>query len=422
MPLPTSLLERLAPGLPRSVWLLQVGGFANAFGNGIAFPFLLIYLHNVRGVSLGVAGLIAATNAVVGMVAGPAAGVLVDRLGSKRVLGGALVLLAVGFGSYSLVHEAWQGFLSAGLAGIGNGAFWPAHSSLIGGLTVRERRHAAYALQRVSNNLGIGLGGVAGGLIASTGRPGSFTVLFLVDAATFLVFAGVLARISSPDRFAFQQDTEARAVEPGRYIDVLRHGVFVRVVLLNALFISVGYGMFDLLPVFAKNNAGVSERQIGVIFLANTLLIVLVQMPVTRRLEGRRRMPAFAGMGLLFGLSWLVVLGGGLTLEGVGATIAFSAALAIFGLGECIHGTIQTALAVDLARPDLMGRYMALSAFSWQLGLAVGPAAGGFLLAASPTALWLSAAAVCGAGSVSSLLLERRLPREALRTPAAALA
>ena len=422
MPLLTSLLERLAPGLPRSVWLLQVGGFANAFGNGIAFPFLLIYLHNVRGVSLGVAGLIAGTNALVGMVAGPVAGALVDRLGSKRVLMGALVTLAVGFGSYPLVQQAWQGFLCAGVAGIGNGAFWPAHSSLVGGLTARERRHAAYALQRVSNNLGIGLGGVAGGLIASTDRPGSFTVLFLVDAATFLVFVGVLARIRSPDRFVFHRPEESRAVEPGRYIDVLRHGVFVRVVLLNALFISVGYAMFDLLPVFAKNNAGVSERQIGLIFLANTLLIVLVQMPVTRRLEGRRRMPAFAGMGLLFGLSWLIVLGGGLTLEGVGATIAFSAALAIFGLGECIHGTIQTALAVDLARPDLMGRYMALSAFSWQLGMAVGPAAGGFLLAASPTALWLAAAAVCGAGSVASLLLERRLPREALRTPAAATA
>lgn len=104
----------------------------------------------------------------------------------------------------------------------------------------------------------------------------------------------------------------------------------------------------------------------------------------------------------------------------VGATITFSATLAIFGLGECIHGTIQTALSVDLARLDLMGRYMALSAFSRQLGMAVGPAAGGFLLAASPTALWLSAAGVCGAGSVGALLLERRLPREALRTPAAA--
>lgn len=418
MPLLTSLLERLAPGLPRSVWLLQVGGFANAFGNGIAFPFLLLYLHNVRGVSLGVAGLIAGTNAVVGMVAGPVAGALVDRLGSKRVLMGALVTLAAGFGSYPLVHEAWQGFLCAGIAGIGNGAFWPAHSSLVGGLTSRERRHAAYALQRVSNNLGIGLGGVAGGLIASTSRPGSFTVLFLVDAATFLVFVGVLARIPTP-RSVERQVAQSHKVEPGRYADVLRHGIFVRIVLLNALFISVGYAMFDLLPVFAKNHAGVSEKQIGLIFLANTLLIVLVQMPVSRRLEGRRRMPALALMGAIFGLSWLVVLGGGLTLAGVGATIAFGSALAIFGIGECIHGTIQTALSVDLARPDLMGRYMALSAFSWQLGMAVGPAVGGFVLAASPSALWILAAVVCALGSAGALVLERQLPREALRTPSA---
>ncbi len=43
----------------------------NAFGNGLVVPFLLIYLHNERGIGLGVAGLILATNAGVSLVAGP---------------------------------------------------------------------------------------------------------------------------------------------------------------------------------------------------------------------------------------------------------------------------------------------------------------------------------------------------------------
>lgn len=61
-----SYLRSLDPGLPRPVWLLQSGALANAFGNGLAFPFMLIYLHNVRGISLSVAGLTVAANAEIG--------------------------------------------------------------------------------------------------------------------------------------------------------------------------------------------------------------------------------------------------------------------------------------------------------------------------------------------------------------------
>jgi hypothetical protein len=56
-------LRSLMPDLPRPVWLLQLGGLTNSFGNGIVLPFLIIYLHNVRGISLGVAGLVVATGA-----------------------------------------------------------------------------------------------------------------------------------------------------------------------------------------------------------------------------------------------------------------------------------------------------------------------------------------------------------------------
>ena len=43
------LPAELDPHLPRAVWLVQAGGVVNALGNGIVFPFAIIYLHNVRG-------------------------------------------------------------------------------------------------------------------------------------------------------------------------------------------------------------------------------------------------------------------------------------------------------------------------------------------------------------------------------------
>ena len=69
-----SYLRSLDPDLPRPVWMLQAGGLANAFGNGFVLPFLIIYLHNVRGISLAVAGLVAAANGAAALVSGPLAG------------------------------------------------------------------------------------------------------------------------------------------------------------------------------------------------------------------------------------------------------------------------------------------------------------------------------------------------------------
>jgi len=73
----------------------------------------------------------------------------------------------------------------------------------------------------------------------------------------------------------------------------------------------------------------------------------------------------------------------------------------------------------DLAEPRLLGRYMALSALSWQIGFSLGPAIGGFLLAVSPMGTWLVWAAMCAVGAGLSLALERTIPIAVRRTPVA---
>src|SRR2546423_10419753 len=63
-------LRGLDPHLPRMVWLVQAGGVVNSLGNGIVFPFAVIYLHNVRGISFAEAGLALA----IGGMGAPAGG------------------------------------------------------------------------------------------------------------------------------------------------------------------------------------------------------------------------------------------------------------------------------------------------------------------------------------------------------------
>lgn len=405
----SAYLRSLNPRLPRSVQLLQLGGLMNAIGNGLVLPFTFIYLHNERGFSLGLAGVIIGVSGAVSLLAGPFSGALVDRLGGKRVLGLALAFLTLGYGGYALVAEPWHAFLASALTGVGNGMFWASQSTLIAGLTPAERRPAAFAMQRVVMNLGIGIGGLAGGFLAAT----SFRLLFLGDALTFVLYAVVLVLfVPQPAR-----PPRAEGERTGTYLDVFRHRIFVALLAVNAIYVSVGYALLELLAPYAKNEAGVGERWIGPIFAINTLVIVLAQLPIARLAEGRRRMPIFAAIGVVWAASWLLVPVAGLWFAGVAAALMISLAAAVFAIGECLHGAVQAPLVADLADHRLLGRYMAMSAFSWQVGFTVGPPLGGALLSLSPTGLWIFAAAVCLAAAAASLALERGLPAPVRRSP-----
>ena len=133
-----SYLRSLGPGLSPAVWTLQLGSFASAFGNGVVWPFLLIYLHNVRGFGLGTAGLALAVMNVTAVVVGPAVGTLLDFVGARAILAASMAISVVGSLSYVFVRHPWQAFAAGAITGLGNATFWPANSSMIAALTARE--------------------------------------------------------------------------------------------------------------------------------------------------------------------------------------------------------------------------------------------------------------------------------------------
>jgi MFS family permease len=395
--------RRFDPQLPREVWLLQLGGVMNSFGNGIILPFLVIYLHDVRGFGLGVAGLVIAFSAAAQLTAGLVTGPLIDRIGPRPVLAAGLILQAVGFGLFPLVRQPWQAFVLIAVEGAGSAGFWPSQSTLLARLTPPERRHAAYAQQRVTMNLGIGIGGLVGGAIASVAHPSSFTLLFLLDAATFLAYVGVLWFVPDPGIAA-----EERSDERSSYSAVVRDRVFVGLWTLNFLFVAAGYSLLNLVPAFARDHAHISEREIGVMFFVNTALIVIAQLPISR---------ALALMPALWIVAWLLVDAGGYWFNATAAFVVFTVALGIFGIGECFHGPAHQALVAEIAPGHLRGRYFAVHSLSWGLAGTVGPAVGGFLLAAAPFALWPVAAFVCLVAALGALALEARVPRRYRRIP-----
>ena len=405
-----SYLRSLHPQLPREVYVLEAGALVNAFGNGIVLPFLLIYLHNVRGIPFGLAGLAAAEQSAAALASGFLAGTLSDRIGPKRVLLVSLAVMTVAFALMPAIRVAWHAFAVYALWGLGSGAFWPSQSALLAGLTPAPRRAPAYALQRLAMNIGVALGGVVAGLIASVRHPGSFTVLFVVDCATFVAYMAVLARVRSP------QLHEERL--GGSWVAVARDRVFTSFTVLNAAFMASAIAlMVELLPAFAKNVTRVDERQVGIVFALDAVGIALFQLPVVKLAQGRSRMRGLALMGALWAVSLCGVWAAG---EWTRATAAFgilAAAMLVFALGECLHGAIHAPLSVDLAPPQLVGRYVAAASLSWQVGWIVGPAGGGFVLQHAPLALWPAAAALNVLCALGALALEPRLPEAVRLTP-----
>jgi MFS family permease len=402
-------------GLPRDVYVLQAGLLLNAFGNGAANPFTLLYLHDVRGIPLAVAGLASGVAAASALCSALLSGALTDRIGGRWTMIGGLALSTLGFALYPLVHHGWQAVALAVLLGGGTGAWLTGQSALLARLVDSAQRPLAFAQQRVAANVGLGLGGAVGGLIVVTSDPTTFTALFLLNAATFLAYAGFLVHVREPTR------SVAAAAVTGSYRVALRDRPFTRLLAVNYAFVASAIALLvGVFPVYAKGEAGVTEDEIGLLFLVNSLLIIALQVRVARREAGRRRMTALARMGTLFAASWLLVLVAGLVDGHLAALAALGAAIAVFSLAECLYDAVQGPIVADLAPEGLVGRYMALNGFSWQLGFITGPPIAAAVLGASPNAVWPLAAAVCLVGAVGALRLERRLPDEAVMTPVSA--
>jgi len=395
-------------GLSRELWLVVLGIFLNYVGYGAVLPFEVIYLHNGRGFSLGIAGVVIGLVTGVAVLTAPVAGPLIDRFGPRAVAAGAGVALAAGYVGLALAHSPVQAFVAAAIAGAGNGALNPSQSTLVATLAPRQLRHRATAVSRVAANVGAGIGAGIGGLVAAYGLAG-FVALFLANGFTYLIYVGLLLAIVHGGALP-------APITGGGYGFVARDRAFVRLIVTNVAMIAVGWGVFTwLVPPYAKNDLDISAQLIGLLLLANAATVAVAQVPIAKLAEGRRRAMMMAQAAwMLVGACLLVLLAGART--GMAYLALFAAAILV-GVAECFHTTVLMPLVADLAPADLRGRYMASAGLSWWIGLAIAPVFGAPLLSVSPTAVFLTAAVVALLAGISALILENRLPRASRLTP-----
>ena len=123
-----------------------------------------------------------------------------------------------------------------------------------------------------------------------------------------------------------------------------------------------------------------------------------------------RRAQAYAAASALWAIALLGVLPATLIHSQLGATALLAGVATVFAIGECVHAVVLGPLVADLAPPHLLGRYISVFGLMATGGLAIGPAIGGAVLAASPDAVWWGGALVAAVIGAGFLLSGDRIP------------
>ncbi len=356
---------------------IHVGNALSAFGLGFTVPYLYVYVARVRELGAVTAGLVLAVFAVAALIVLPFAGRAIVRRGPLPVLLAALVTAALGALGLGLAGSATTVLLSAAALGAGQAVMQPALATMIVDCSTADMRSRAFALQFFLQNLGLGVGGLIGGRLVDTTRVSSFTLLFAIEAAVFLLLAVVMATVRMPHspRVADAPRPSAR----GSWKQLLGNRAMVQLCVLGFVLFFACYGQFESgLSAYGVEAAGISTSALGTALAANTAMIVVAQFAVLRFVERRRRSRVIAAVGLIWAVAWVAAGYAGL---GHGsremATAAFVSTYALFGLGEAMLSPTVAPLVADLAPEGMAGQYNSAFALVKQLALAVGPAVGG---------------------------------------------
>jgi hypothetical protein len=285
-------------------------------------------------------------------------------------------------------------------------------NTLLASATPEPNRQRFFAVTFVAVNLGIGLGGLIGGAVADVHKPGTFELLYGVAGAAGIVAALIVVPLRGIGR-PVPHDPDA--APHGGYRTLLHDRVFLRFLVVGVLLMACAWGQLEFgFTAFAADVAKVSPRIVGWAYAANCTAIVVTQLVLLPRVEGRSRTRLLAVAAGVLGASWLILASG--SLGGRGGAWAITAVVAfavVFSFGEMIFSPVLPALTNSLSSEALRGRYNTVSSMTFGFTTIVGPLTGAPLIGHGLWGVWLAIVVACGAGAAGvALSLRHRLTRE----------
>jgi predicted MFS family arabinose efflux permease len=361
------LYKNAYTGLSKSSWYLSAVMLINRAGTMVV-PFLSIYCIQQLHFSIVQAGIIMTLYGVGALAGGFVGGKLVDKIGFydlqiAALISGGLLYMSIGF-----LHSFSVLAIGTFVLSFCNESVRPANSTAVAHYSNDGNRTRSYSLNRLAINLGWAVGGGLGGFLASI----NYHLLFWVDGCTN-VLAALLLLVLMP-RAAIaktMKKPEEVVIKASAYNDK----VYMFFIFLATLFAVCFYQFMIMQPVFFKLDWHFNERTIGFLMALNGILIVVIEMVLVHKLEGKRN-----GMIYIIGG---VALGsiGYMLLNILPATVlAATIVVIIITFSEMLAMPFMNSFWVSRTTAHNRGEYAALYSMSWSAAQIIAPFLGSNLI------------------------------------------
>lgn len=343
------------------------------------WPFLMIYVKERLQLPLATVTTLLTINSATGIIAAFAAGPVIDRFGRKWIMVFSLFGNGLVYALQSQANTLTEFAVLMAFSGIFNPLYRVGTDAMLADLIPAEKRPDAYALIRLSNNIGIAIGPAVGGFITTI----SYTIAFFIAAAGLILYSLLLlvfAVETIPDGDTYPSH-HAEAI--GGYRHILRDVPFISFSLSFIMTQMCAVLIWVLMSVYAKTQFQVPESQYGWIATTNALMVVLLQVRVTA--ITKRRHPLLMMMvGAFF-----YAIGVGSVAFAVGFW-GFWSSMVIMTIGELILMPTSSTYVANLAPQNMRGRYMSVYGLAWNTAAGIAPVVGGTLSDNfNPRAPWL---------------------------------
>ncbi|SDG59505.1 Major Facilitator Superfamily protein [Lentzea fradiae] len=336
-------------------------------GNGAFLTCSAIYFTRVAGLSPAQLGLGLTVAGAVGLFAGVPLGHLADRRGPREVAAALVALNGVAAAAYLFVREFWTFVLVAAVFVLAERGSRAAIQALTSGLLGGDELVRIRAVVRSVNNVGVAVGTLVAGVALQIGTAPALSSVLVLDALSFLGSAAVLARLG---RVA--PTPPAAAGEPKH--SVLRDGPFALFTALSGVLALHTVLLEIAVPLWIVTHTEAPAVMVTVLFLVNTISVVLFQVRVATRLNTLdRSVKGFrlAGFALLGACGLFSASSAG---SAVFAAIALVAAGLVHVCGEMLAAAAAWTTSYGLAPADRQGQYQGFFFTGYAASMMVAPA------------------------------------------------
>jgi len=349
------------PG-PRRVYSLSV--LVGTCGFGLITAAMTLYATRVVHLSPAKTGLGLSIAGLVGLLSAVPMGDLADRRGPRAMVRGAMLVQSLAAICYLLVHNFAAFVIVSIIDMLALNANMAADGALlrrVGGEDAAGYRASTQALA----NLGISLGVLGCGIAVQINTANAYRSLFAGNAVAILASWAILRRLPR-----YQPLPKPPA---GPRWGALTDGPFVAYTVLGGLMFIQFFVTSLLLPLWVVDHTHAPRWTIALVVIINTVLIVLFQVRVSRRVETLRDGGlALRKAGVLFLVS-CSAMGLAAGLPGWAALLLLTAAVAVHACGELWHTAGSFALDFGLAPEHAQGQYQGLAGIGRGTGQAAAP-------------------------------------------------